>query len=113
MSAYQETPEEAEARRAVSREENAYARACVTAGSTLPSTDAIDAALDAYRDAVRKPLLYRTMNILKTLAAMECNCDEAYTKRGRHEPNVFHSDFEDLIEDARALLAEDPDAEMV
>ena len=49
----QEAPDVAEARAEVSRQENAYARACITAGSTIPSTDALDHALDAYAAAVR------------------------------------------------------------
>ena len=41
---------------------------------------------------------------LETLAAIECHCDEAYTRRGRHESNSFHFDFKNELEVIRAAL---------
>ena len=43
--------------------------------------------------------------IARVIAEQECHCDEAYTARGRHEANAWHSDFEDVIADAQAYFA--------
>jgi len=42
--------------------------------------------------------------IARVVAAVQCRCDEAYILRGRHEPNSWHSDYEDTITDARAYF---------
>ena len=56
------------------------------------------AALVAWRNAVIE-------NVLQSITLIECHCDEAYTARGRHVPNEFHSDYEDVIEAAKEALA--------
>lgn len=57
------------------------------------------------RDRMAGLLARIRADILTPIAGIECNCDDAYTRRGRHEPNAWHRDFEDVIEAAREVLA--------
>lgn len=60
------------------------------------------AADDDYNTLMTKVERYRKALLPFTL--LTCDCDDAYTIRGRHEPNTFHSDYEVEIAAARAAL---------
>lgn len=40
-----------------------------------------------------------------------CNCDEAYTSRGLHEPNAVHADYADAFGRLRALVSTEGEAQ--
>ena len=74
------------------------------------------------RAAVASPSAPRDAAQLRRAAALladmahhltRCNCDEVYTKRGRHEPNAICGDLDDEIAAVRAALAETVDASPV
>lgn len=68
---------------------------------------AFDGAPAAPSEAVveRAVLVSLIEDVLQPLSLIECDCDEGYTSRGRHEPNAFHSDYEDVINGAREAIA--------
>ena len=47
----------------------------------------------------------KLVEALREIALIECQCDVAYTARGRHETNAFHAEYEEELEVIRNWLA--------
>jgi len=69
----------------------------------------MDEAWEAVEQAIREPLESRIEALEEAVRPLlegpaVCNCDEAYTARGRHEPNAVHADYEYEFAALRALV---------